>query len=896
MLDPFAGGGAIPLEAMRLGCDVTAVDINPVAWFILKCTLEYPQRLAGQLHPLPDFALQSREFMESYFKAKGLDGAKLEVQLKELGLDAPTASGTSAIRPQQQSLIGLDTQVISAEADLAWHVRAWGWWVLQQAKADLARYYPTIDGKPTVAYLWARTVTCKNCRATVPLLKTRWLCKKDKKRVALIMQPNATRTGVIFGIQQDVPVAKGTAAQKREADKHAGGGTMSHSGVTCPCCSTIIRMEDIRLEGVAGRLGAVMTAVVVDGPHGKEYRLPTEDEIQMAAEAENTVGDIFAEIPFGLPEEPTPKGGGGASRAFSVDGYGFDKWHKLFTPRQLLALGTFVKHTRAVKDAMRECGYTEAWIEAVSAYLALSVDRLADYSSAVCSWHNSREIMRNTFGRFALPIVWDFTEVNPCSEKSGGYFGSIEWIAQFVSHALNFALQTYFPKVAEQSATQSSPEAFDAIVTDPPYYDAIPYSDLMDFFYVWLRRSLYGLSPEMDAVFAQPLSPKWDHDRNDGELIDDSSRFGGDKQQSKANYEQGMFRAFQACYKALAPDGRLVIVFAHKQPDAWETLVSAIIRAGFVVDGSWPIQTEMGNRTRALSSAALSSSVWLVCKKRAETVRPGWDNRVLEEMQEKIIDKLHNFWDAGIRGPDFVWAATGPALEAYSQHPIVRKTNEPGQVLSVAEFLRHVRRIVADFVVGRVLSHNGGPDAVSGLDDVTTYYLLHRYDFGMASVPIGPCILYAVSCGLSDNALITRYDLLAKTGGQTPVEDETENAEEGESENDEVEEGTSSTVRLKQWNQRKSANLGYNAPNTAPPPLIDQVHRLMHLWRAGDVTRVDEYLDVRGLGHNPLFQQLLQALIELAPASSEERSLLESISNHVAGRGSLPMYPLGLTE
>ena len=503
--------------------------------------------------------------------------------------------------------------------------------------------------------------------------------------------------------------------------------------------------------------------------------------------------------------------------------------------------------------------------------------------------------MRNTFGRFALPIVWDFTEVNPCSEKSGGYLGAIEWIGLYVSHELSFAVNAFHPHVIQRSAVQDSQSLFDVILTDPPYYDAIPYSDLMDFFYVWLRRTLHGLSPEIDAVFQQPLAPKWDHDRNDGELIDDSSRFGGDKQQSKANYENGMFRVFQACYKALKPDGRLVIVFAHKHPDAWETLVSAIIRAGFVVDGSWPIQTEMGNRTRALSSAALSSSVWLVCKKRPEASRPGWDSRVLEEMQEKIILKLRDFWDAGIRGPDFVWAATGPALEAYSKHPVVKKSNEPGQVLSVSEFLRHVRRIVVDFVVGRVLSQNGGMDAASGLDDVTTYYLLHRNDFGIESAPIGPCILYAVSCGLSDSALTTRYDLLARTGGQTAVE-ESDGDQAGEDGDEEVEEGTSSTVKLKPWSQRKSPSLGYNAPGAPPPPLIDQVHRLMHLWRAGDVTKVDEYLDVRCLGHNTLFHQLLQALIELAPAGSEERALLESISNHVAARGVLPIYPLGLME
>lgn len=886
VLDPFAGGGAIPLEAMRLGCDVTAVDINPVAWFILKCTLEYPQRLAGQLRPLPDFALQSRAFMEAYFKAQGMKGADLQVQLASLGLNDEDSTTS------QPQLTGIRTRVVSAEADLAWHVRAWGWWVLQQARADLARYYPTIDDRPTVAYLWARTVTCKNCRAIVPLLKTRWLCKKDHKRVALTMQPNADRTGVVFGIQTDVPVTKGTTAQKREADKRIGGGTMSHSGVTCPCCGTIIKMEDLRLAGVSGRIGALMTAVVVDGPHGKEYRLPTDDEIRLAAEAQNAVADVFAAIPFGLPEELVPKGGSGASRAFSVDGYGLDKWYKLFTPRQLLALGTLVKHTRAVRDAMRAEKYTDVWIEAVSGFIACVIGKMLDYENIGCSWYTQNEQITHLFNRFALPIKWDFAEASPIGGASGSWDSMLNSVSKTIDTAVALPTNMLRPHIVNRSAIDPSVTGMDAIVTDPPYYDAIPYSDLMDFFYVWLRRTLHGLSPEIDAVFAQPLSPKWDHERNDGELIDDSSRFDGDKRRSKANYEDGMARVFQACHKALAPDGRLVIVFAHKQPDAWETLVSAIIRAGFVVDGSWPIQTEMGNRTRALSSAALSSSVWLVCKKRAETARPGWDTRILEEMQAQIISKLRDFWDAGIRGPDFVWAATGPALEVYSQHPVVKKTNAPGQALSVSDFLRHVRRMVADFVVGRVLSHNGGMEAVSGLDDVTTYYLLHRYNFGMASVPIGPCILYAVSCGLSDHDLIARYDLLAKTGGQEAEDDEDADAD-GESER---EEGTSSMVRLKQWNQRKSASLGLSQSGMPPAPLIDQAHRLILLWRAGDVTRVDEYLDVGGLGHHHLFHQLLQALIEMAAEGSEERSLLESISNHVEQRGSLPVYPLGLME
>jgi adenine-specific DNA methylase len=454
----------------------------------------------------------------------------------------------------------------------------------------------------------------------------------------------------------------------------------------------------------------------------------------------------------------------------------------------------------------------------------------------------------------------------------------MDWVARCVEHALDAAHTSPEPHVLQRSALQLTGNQIDLVLTDPPYYDAIPYSDTMDFFYVWLRRTLYGLSPEIDAAFSEPLSPKWDHQAEDGELIDDASRFKGDRERSKAAYEEGMRRAFQASWRALKDDGRLVVVFANKQPDAWETLVSALIRAGFVVTASWPIQTEMTSRTRARGSAALASSVWLVCRKRPRTARPGWDNRVLAEMRERIEQRLNHFWEAGIRGPDFVWAATGPAMEAYSRHPVVKKANQPGETMRVGAFLRHVRRMVVDFVVGRVLSGNGDAEAVSGLDDVTTYYLLHRHDFGMEKAPAGAVILYTLSCNLSDKDLADRHHLLKKQG---------------------------SKLQLLPWSQR--AEVGYDPVLDAAPsqgaeepmlpgferegrepeirelPLIDQAHRLMHLWRAGDVTKVDAYLDARGLRRSQLFHQLLQALIELAPANSEERSLLESISNHLNG-------------
>lgn len=511
VLDPFAGGGAIPLEAMRLGCEATAIDINPVAWFLLKCTLEYPQKLAGQTRPLPKFAVDSPEFMESYFMNTGkLTKAQVRKRL---------AANQLTLFPPP-------------DADLAWHVRAWGWWVLQQARKDLERFYPTIDGKPTVAYLWARTVTCKNCRATIPLLKTRWLCKKDNKRVVLTMEvkraagtearstasppgavggegsverasvpaalfsqyrrnlphwrltgatyfltwrlhqaqtdltpgerdrvvsalrhfdgerytllayvvmndhvhvlvrphgghrleqtthswksftanrmqkesgrvgavwqdesfdrivrdedefwekaryildnpvkrwpgtgdylwawlrrpddtearatqadpPSPPRGGgsagvsardpsgawVEFGVQAEVPVVGGNAAQKREYDKRIAGGTMSRSGASCPCCPAIMTMEDIRHEGKSGRLSSIMTAVVVGGATGKEYRSPNLGEIQAADWAEAELDRVFAEVPFGLPDEPIA---GKDALGIRVPLYGLDRWLKLW--------------------------------------------------------------------------------------------------------------------------------------------------------------------------------------------------------------------------------------------------------------------------------------------------------------------------------------------------------------------------------------------------------------------------------------------------------------------------------------------------------------------------------------------------------------------------------------
>ena len=275
--------------------------------------------------------------------------------------------------------------------------------------------------------------------------------------------------------------------------------------------------------------------------------------------------------------------------------------------------------------------------------------------------------------------------------------------------------------------------------------------------------------------------------------------------------------------------------------------------------------------------------------------KAGWDTQVLKEMETSIVTQLRDFWDAGIRGPDFVWAATGPAMESYSRYPAVRKASEPGQLMEVREFLGHVRRIVVDFVVGRVLSH-GEADAPIGdhlLDDVTTYYLLHRNDFGLKEAPAGPCILYAVSCGMSERELADQYELLAKSGGAAEPEEE-EIVEDGEASESSTSGG--GKYKLKAWSARKHRSLGLETTSGRSVPLIDQVHKLMQLWMAGDAVKVNEYLDKRGLRRSHVFAQLIQALIEKSRAegSLEECSILERLANYLKSVGSTAQAPLTL--
>jgi hypothetical protein len=250
-------------------------------------------------------------------------------------------------------------------------------------------------------------------------------------------------------------------------------------------------------------------------------------------------------------------------------------------------------------------------------------------------------------------------------------------------------------------------------------------------------------------------------------------------------------------------------------------------------------------------------------------------------MEQTLPARLRQFWDSGIRGPDFVWAATGPGLTAYSRYPIVKKANSPGATMTIREFLATVRRFVVDFVVGRLISETGDDSAVESLDGPTAYYLLHRHGFGLADAPSGACILYAISCSMSERELIDQWDLLTRSGRRSEMGGDDPDAADRD---EDADEGSGSVLRLKTWSERKRKTLGQQA-SARQVPLIDQIHCAMQLWRGGDVAKVNAYVDEMAIRSNGMFRRVLQAVIELAQAGSEERSVLESISNHLGQGG-----------
>ena len=763
VLDCFAGGGSIPLEALRLGCETYALEYNPVAVLILKATLEYPQKFGRRL-------------------------------LEE--------------------------------------VKRWGDWVLNEARKELASFYPTDpDGSIPVGYIWARTLPCQdpNCGAEIPLMRQTWLANTDRRKIALKLLPDKENKRV------DAVIVEGS-----QIDFDPSIGTVKGAIVTCPICGGVIDDDTTRQLFREGKAGQRMMAVVLHHPSqsGKRYRLPTERDLKAYHAATEALKQKVERLrdEWGMepvPDEPMDKND---PTTVAGRGYGIERFGELFNERQKLALLTFAEKVRQAYTEMLNEGADSEFAKAVATYLAFVISKTADYCSVLCQWRNNLETVGHTFARQALPMLWDYVEGNPVTGASGTAEGGLEWVISVLAHLSQIPPASTLPQVHQGSATELPypDKFFDAVITDPPYYDNVPYSDLSDFFYVWLRRTIGHLYPDL---FLTPLTPKVE------ELVADTQRRGGSMEAAKQWFEQQLTQAFREIYRVLKDDGIAVIVFAHTSVEAWESIINALLNADLYLTASLPIHTEMEVRLRQQNSAALASSVYMVCRKRVEE-KIGEYRLVIREMEEKIPQSLERFWDAGISGPDFWQSAIGPAVAIFGRYKKVVK--QDGTEVSVKALLEEARRITAHYALRRVLEKVGGNEqTVGALDSVTRFYLVWRWTFGggKIQVPFDGALRVARSEGVELKDLARADSIVRISSGMVKVVGPTE----------------------RKGDKRFLETLKFNS-------LIDALHRTVIAWQSGDETTLQAILSLRG--NDETFWQVAQAIAEVLPEGDEERRLL----------------------
>lgn len=638
LLDPFAGGGAIPLEAQRLGLKAYAQDLNPVAVTINKAMIEIPPKFAGK----PAVNPESRRHGE-----------------------ANDWSGNNG---------------------LAFDVKYYGNWMKEEAFRRIGHLYPKVKvpnsqggGEATViAWLWARTVRCPNpaCGHDAILARTFDLSKKKGKEWHV--DPICEGGDVRF------EVAPGKA--RRE-------GTVNRKGATCIHCSAPIASNYIRSEGLARRISEKLMAVVAEGKKRRCYYSPSEIQVS-AAQISKPIEYPDAEIAF----DP---------RHFTPPSYGLENFSQLFTNRQLTALTTFSAlvqeaQEKAEADAVAaglpddhiafDAGGTgaRAYGEAVGVYLAFIINKLADRHSSICSWDSSRESLRNVFGRQAIPMTWDYAEANAFCDSTGSFDTTIGWVTDVLSSLPT--KDTSFGTARQFDAQSDNGMREVMVSTDPPYYDNIGYADLSDFFYVWMRQSLKKTFP---SVFNTMLVPKHE------ELVATPYRENRGKQGARDFFEDGMFEAFRQVHKNARDDIPLTIYYAFKQSETaiasdiesmvstgWETMLSAIIRAGFSITGTWPMRTEMANRNIASGTNALASSIVLVCRKRPEDAPMGTRREFVQALKRELPGALDKLRSSNIAPVDLAQSAIGPGIGVYSRYSrILEADGSPMSVRSALQII-----------------------------------------------------------------------------------------------------------------------------------------------------------------------------------------------------------------
>ena len=659
--DPFAGGGALPLEAQRLGLEAHASDLNPVAVLINKSMIEIPPRFAG---------------------------------CRPVHL-AHRSGGPSRPEPL------IDREWNGAQG-LAADVHYYGQWMRGEAERRIGHLYPKIEVTPemvrdhldlkpyegrkltVIAWLWTRTVRSPNpafADVEVPLASTFMLSAKKGKEAYVdpVIQGRDYQFEVRVGRPRD------RAATKRGTKVSRG------ANFRCLMSGAPLAPDYIKSEGRAGRMGARLMAIVAEGDRERVYLSPSAEQVEVARQARPTWRPELAQ-----PENP---------RWFSPPAYGLPTFGDLFTPRQLVALTTFSDLVGEAKERIRRdavaTGLSDddiplrdggtgarAYAEAVAVYLAFAVDKVADYWSTICTWHVSGEKMRNTFGRQAIPMTWDFAEASPLSSSTGNWMAMVNWVWKCVA---NSPAAVCGSAVQENASLQN--RSIDKVVsTDPPYYDNIGYADLSDFFYVWLRRTLRPLFPDLLSTVAVPKSE---------ELVATPYRH-GTKDNAEAFFLEGMTRALHRLAEQAHPAFPVSVYYAFKQSETkgdagtsstgWETFLDAAMRSGFAITGTWPIRTELANRMVGRGTNALASSIVLVCRRRPADAPLATRREFLTALRAELPKAIHLLQSGNIAPVDLAQAAIGPGMAVYTRYGKV--LNASGEPMKVREALALINQIL----------------------------------------------------------------------------------------------------------------------------------------------------------------------------------------------------------
>jgi len=821
VLDPFAGGGAIPLEALRLGCEAHAIDINPVAHLIELCTLVYPQKFGKLLpkdKPIPYYIKE----LIAHNRAKGKDKSHATLFEKS---DEPGKTNSDGLFP--------DVEISEDEYrknPLAADVKYWGHWILEHAKRELKQFYPPDeDGSVPVAYLWARTVKCPNpaCGSTVPLVRQLWLCKKKNRKVAMKMTPNPKTK------QCDFEVVEGN-----EIDFDPEKGTVQQGQSECPFCKTTSKSKYIQEEGNAERIGQQLLTVVMKNKF-KKYRNIEKLDLNVFRSASLKLSDYVERNGNSLiPNEAISKQ---QPRVMWITLYGIRDFGKLFNSRQLFTLITLTKLVRGVFEYTNDV-FSTSYAKAISTYLAFLTDRVADYCNSVSRWDNSQERNVNLFSRQALPMVWDYGELNPLSDAVGSWLPMLNAQLRIFDGTVKETCDRGFPKRGSATALPMSEKSIQIVVTDPPYYDAVPYSDLSDFFYVWLKRTLGNVYPDL---LRTPVTPK------KLEAIEERPHKSLKTRKDKNFYEECIKHSFEEAKRVLVRDGLAAVMFAHKSTSAWETLIASLLNSGLLVTGSWPIHTEQKNRMIARGTAALASSVTIVCRKRAENADEGFWDDVRKELRGVANERLDFFWNQGIRGADFFISAIGPALSVFGKHEkVVRLSGEP---VTVKQFLEEVRSVVTEYALDKIIKQSGRGQ----IDPETRLYVVWRWSYGDAKVPADEAFTLAKALGLDTEMMWDRTGTLEK-GGQN--------------------------VQAIPIAKRMSiSNLGEPEADGSPGSIVDVLHRMCSYRDKGDTTALTEFLARSGHGRNETLWLVAQAISEILPDGDKEKQLLQGLLNQRDG-------------